>query len=1007
MFSKQINLYQARLMGAASMAALITAGAAGAARAQGADAASQPQTGSAVQEVVVTGSRLTAAGFTTPTPVTVLSGAAMQTLNLTNVGQAINELPSFRASNTPTTNGFGSFNVGAQIVNLYGLGVNRSLVLVDGRRLPPVTRENTVDLNQIPSEMVDRTEVVTGGASAAYGSDAVAGAVNIILNKKLTGLKGQADYGISQVGDGSDYHLSLAGGSDFAGNRGHFVAGGEYENQNGIGNCFTRRWCQPSQIVTNAGADSVPGQPAFIRADSNAGYFANQNGVVSIINNSPPSTAAIRNLFGTGGVTFTPTGAPVGYALGAPGSGNSVVGGNFTPSQTFTQLLVPVERHTFYGHADYNLTETVKTFGELSYAHVGGMTQQSSYFGAPISIFADNPFVPAQIRALIGAAPATPSGTRPAAGLFNLAILGQRRGVSSSTADSYRVAGGFDAKLNERFSVDGYYQFSHTSRNQSVANDLVTGAGRVINAPGGGISNAGSYDYFAWATDAVVSPGGTGLPAAGMPTCRALISPDAALRAAAAGCTPYNPFGSSSVPSASLDYVYRTLTETIDIDQHAAGGNIQAKLFDLPAGPVAATAGVEYRHDTDKLVHDPLSTVFAYFQNFGADYNAHDDVVEVFGEAAAPILRDQPFAKNLSLDGAIRQAHYNVAGFGSYNQAASSLSFDATTWKVGVVYEPTDWLRLRASTSRDVRAPNLFDLFQASASNFTSVANRFAAGSPAQFPATLAGGNPALVPEKATTNTYGFVLQPRWGWTTGLRLSVDYFDIRVDDYIGTSGAQNIVDQCYYFKNPQMCALIKFGAANAITEIDNTNVNLQWLRTQGFDVEADYRLPLAKLKADLPGAVTFRLLGTNTRNSSTNLFGTVTNQAGVDGAGGIPQWILNMYGTYSAGPINLTLQGRYITPGLFDPTKIGPRQSGYSVSLPNSINNNYVDGAFYLNLNASYDVIQRADKRLQVFASIRNLLDAAPPSDPQTAYSTNPIYFDQIGRYFRLGVRFNY
>jgi outer membrane receptor protein involved in Fe transport len=706
-------------------------------------------------------------------------------------------------------------------------------------------------------------------------------------------------------------------------------------------------------------------------------------------------------------VTFTPSGVPTGYSLGAPGSGNSVVGGNFTPSQDFTQLSVPVERHTFYGHADYDVSDSLKTFGEVSYAHVSGVTQQSSYFGSPISIFADNPFIPSQIRGLVGAAPATPSGTRPAAGVFNLAILGQRRGVSSSTADSYRVATGFDAKLSDRFSVNGYYQFGHTTRDQSVANDLVTGAGRVINAPGGGISNAGSYDYFAWATDVVASPGGAGVPAAGTPMCRALISPDPALRAAAAGCTPYNPFGASSVSPAALDYVYRTLTETIDIDQHAAGGDVQAKLFDLPAGPLAATAGVDYRHDSDKLVHDPLSTVFAYFQNFGADYHAHDDVVEVFGEAQAPLLKDQPLAKSLSVDGAVRQAHYNIAGFGSYNQIASSLAFDATTWKVGVVYEPTDWLRLRASTSRDIRAPNLYDLFQASASNFTSVVNRFVAGSPAQFPATLAGGNPALVPERATTNTYGFVIQPKWGWTSGARLSVDYFDIRVDDYIGTSGAQTIVDQCYYFKNPQMCALIKFGAGNAITEIDNTNVNLQWLRTQGFDVEADYRFALSKLKVDWPGTLTFRFLGTDTLNSSTNLFGTITNQAGADGAGGIPKWILNTYGTYSAGPASFTLQARYITPGIFDPTKVGPGQAGYSVALPNSINDNFVNGAFYLNLNASYNIIQREGKQLQIFASVRNLLDAAPPSDPQTAYSTNPIYFDQIGRYFRLGFRFNY
>ena len=990
--------------GAVSAVALACAGALSTAHAQ--EAATAPAAGAApaaVGEIVVTGSRLTIAGFTAPTPVTVLSGATMQTLNLTNVGDAISQLPSFRASNTPTTNGFGSFNVGAQIVNLYSLGVNRSLVLVDGRRLPPVTREFTVDLNQIPSDLVERTDVVTGGASAAYGSDAVAGAVNIILNKKLTGIRGQADYGVSQTGDGGDYHISLAGGSDFLGGKGHFVIGGEWEDQNGIGNCFTRDWCKPTQVVTNAGVDSVPGQPAFVRADNNAGWFANTNGVISLINNSTPATAGIRNLFGTGGVTFTPSGTPVAYTLGAPGNGNSVVGGMFTPSQNFTQLLVPVERHAIYAHADYDVSESLRTFGEVNYAHVWGQTQQSPYFGTPISIFADNPYIPAALRGLVGPAPATPSATRPAntAAVFNLAILGQRRGVSTSEADSYRVAVGFDARLNARWSVNGYYQFGHTDRDQSVANDLVVGAGRVINSPTGGISNAGSYAYFPWATDVVASPGGAGLPAAGTPICRALISPDPALRAAAQGCSPYNPFGAANTSQDALNYVYRTLTENIVLDQHAVAGNVQAELLDLPAGPLAATAGFEYRHDYERLVHDPLSQVFAYFQNFGADYNAHDDVIEGYAEAQVPIVKDLPLANSLSFDGAVRQAHYDIAGFGSFNQVAASTRFDSTTWKVGLVYDMTDWLRFRGSISRDVRAPNLYDLFQASASNFTSVVNRFVGGT--NFPASLAGGNPDLVPEKATTNTYGFVLQPKWGWSNGLRLSADYFDIRVDDYIGTTSAQNTVDQCYYYSNQQMCGLIKFGPGQQIIEIDTANINLQWLRAQGWNVEADYRLPLSRFSTQWPGALTLRLLATDTLNSSTNVFGNITNQAGAT----LPRWVLNTYGTYENGPLAVTLQARYISPGVFDPTKIGPGQTGYAVNLPNSINDNFIDGIVYLNLNASYDVIRRDNKKLQLFLSVRNLLDAAPPTDPQLAYSTNPAYFDQIGRYFRVGFRFTY
>ena len=183
------------------------------------------------EAIIVTGSRLARSTFDTPSPVTVLGGADFAQLQITNVGEGVAELPAFRPSNNPATNGFGSFNVGAQIVNLRGLGVTRNLVLVDGRRFAPTTREGSVDLNFIPSTLVSRVEVVTGGASAAYGSDALAGVVNVILDTELEGFKAQLDQGISGEGDGRNLHAGIGYGAAFAGNAGHFVIGGEYSDQ--------------------------------------------------------------------------------------------------------------------------------------------------------------------------------------------------------------------------------------------------------------------------------------------------------------------------------------------------------------------------------------------------------------------------------------------------------------------------------------------------------------------------------------------------------------------------------------------------------------------------------------------------------------------------------------------------------------------------------------------------------------------------------------------------------
>ena len=187
------------------------------------------------ETIIVTGSRLARTTFDTPQPVTVLGAQDFERLQITNVGEGVAELPAFRPSNTPATNGFGSFNVGAQIVNLRGLGVTRNLVLVDGRRFAPTTREGSVDLNFIPSTLVSRVEVVTGGASAAYGSDAIAGAVNVILDSQLDGLKAQLDHGIAGEGDGANLHAGIGYGSSFAGGDGHFVIGAEYSDQDKVG----------------------------------------------------------------------------------------------------------------------------------------------------------------------------------------------------------------------------------------------------------------------------------------------------------------------------------------------------------------------------------------------------------------------------------------------------------------------------------------------------------------------------------------------------------------------------------------------------------------------------------------------------------------------------------------------------------------------------------------------------------------------------------------------------
>jgi iron complex outermembrane receptor protein len=976
---------------------LTTLGAAGAAHAQATDDSTQTTKDDPLEQVVVTGSRIARTGFDTPSPVTVMGGDELRALSVTNIGAAVSQLPAFRASNNPTTNGFGSFNVGAQIVNLRALGVTRNLILVDGRRFAPTTREGSADLNLIPSMLIERTEIVTGGASAAYGSDAVAGVVNVILDKKLSGLRAQVDYGVSDESDGDNYHATLAGGSDYLGGRGHFVLGGEYEKQDGIGNCFVRDWCRPGAIVTNNGFNTPAGVsnglPNFVRSDSNAGYWMTTGGVVSGAGNalllSKLNEAGV--IPSAAGMQFDGSGKPVAYTPGSLVSGITQIGGDIVPAYSDTNLIVPVKRYTLYGHTDVDLTDNVKGFFEASYGYVTGSVLQSAFFDTAITIRSGNPFIPAEIQSVM---------TQNNIASFTMGRLGDdlARGFSTSTADVYRATTGLNGKFGDTtWTWDAYYQYGKTKRLQTVEGNRIQGNPdpALANSPANPLN-------FARAVDAVLDTETVITPETGSIVCRATLSPDPALRAAAAGCVPLNLFGTGRFDPAARDYVYGTLREDIDIDQNVVAANTQGNVAELWAGPLVLAGGLEFRRDRIDVAHDPLSNLFAYFQNFGADYNGTTKVVEGYLEAELPLLRDRPGAHRLDLNVAGRHAHYDIDGFGSYLRTQVSNTIDANTWKASLSWEPLEGLRFRGTRSRDIRAPNFADLFLASASSFAPVVNRFANNAP-QFPTTLSGGSPTLDAERADTTTFGVVVQPPWDWSRGLQLSVDYFDIEVDGYIAAPGAQLIVDRCFA-GNQQACGLITFGAGQSITQVRNVSVNLDQLATRGEDIELSYRVPFA---SGAGGELSMRLLASHVEESTTKTFGIAIDRAGQTGSllsSGVPDWLLNAYVTYSRKPFSVTLQGRFIDSGVIDATRIDPSDPGYRPTLPNSTNDNHVASAFYANLFGTLDIPAFKDQQVQVFAVINNLFDKVPPFAPEGQYPTNPTYFDQIGRTYRLGAR---
>jgi outer membrane receptor protein involved in Fe transport len=949
-----------------------------------------------LEAVVVTGSRIAVSGFTTPTPVTVLGAEAIEDLNITNIGVGANQLPAFRATTTPATNGWGSFNVGAQSVNLRGLGTGRNLVLVNGRRLAPVSAGlgAAADLNMIPSALVQRMDVVTGGASAAYGADALAGATNIILNTNLTGLRATLDYGTTDQGDGDSYHVALAGGMAFAGGRGHFVVGGEWDKSDGVGNCLERKqsYCQNRETMTytNSGYASNNGLPNYVVVRGTSGFIGNYNGVIVNIPGSASANPnlAIRNMFGTGGITFNDAGQPIPYTLGQYTSlGYYGTGNQTTSGLGFAELQVPVERYATFGHAYFDFTDSVRGWTEVAVNHVKGDTLQAVFYGAARPIYADNVFIPQAVRTAAGLGPLTPSTGAPAGpALFNLLFLGPRRGESSSDVNSWMAATGLDLQINDKWKAVTSYQYSHTHRLQVVDNAMVTGN------PNAGANPAIAYSYLPWALDAVMGPNGT-------PVCRASISTNAALRAAAADCKPYNPFG-RNVSQESLDYVYSTLFEDQVMSQHALSAGVTGSVFDLPAGPLAIAAGLEFRRDKADVTHDDLANLYAYFQNYGTDYSGKLNAAEGYLEAEIPLISGMKGVDALSVNAAGRRTRYKISGEGVAGPSGNT--YWANTWKVGMAYQPVEWTRFRATVSRDIRAPIYYELFATSSSSFGSVLNRWDGNNP-ENPSVFGGGNPQLRPEKGLTKTFGVVVQPPF--IDGLSASLDYYAIKITGNIGSAGAaQTIIDNCYQGIT-QYCDLLSFSndARSDITQVRTGNVNLQWTKNQGIDTEIAYRLPLSKF-SELPGRLDFRLLGNHLLKAQTLNNTTLTDSTDAYGS----SWTVSLITGYTADRWQVNLTTRYVGGGKVNVLYFDPSDSGYQGTTQlNSVNTNHIGSATYFNLNGSISF--DADRKVEAFWQINNLLDRLPPVIPTSPVGvqsspSSATYYDTIGRSYKVGVR---
>ncbi len=963
--------------------------------------------------IIVTGSRIQRdSGFDQPTPATVIGGDLMENLGQVNISEALNLIPQQSNFQSDAVSGItAGANVGASYANLRGLNPSngtRTLTLVNSRRFIPTSDGGAIDLNVIPAAMIERVETVTGGASAAYGSDAITGVVNILLETRFEGIKAQADYGQTFRGDGKSYHASLMGGTGFAGGRGHLTVGGEYQKNEGIGDCAkVRVWCAESwDIFTNAnnvllgGGQSgynIPGSPGYGLPHYVIGPDSKQanNDPRGVVRDRAPAALAARNK------RFTDDGMHVvdydpGRFLNSFQFG-SRQGGDGASTYDDSDLQTPMERWVGYLYGEYELTDAITVQTELTYADRSA--SNTSYVVGPRSTFFvnnDNPFIPDDLRVLL-------DGTNFSLGKDLDHIL---TSVNQADTKVFRGLLGLSGELFGDWTWDAYYQYGRNKRHQERSNNRVNSA-------------------FQFALEAVDEGQFLDGTPNGNVVCKELLRPDP--DPIAEGCLPMNLFGLNQVDPDALAYVYRDVQEDFKYSQHVLAGAVQGTVHKgWGAGPISAAAGVDYRSEGGDVTHGDIPFYNDFAFTFGLDYSGDITVIEGFTELNVPVFADSAIGDLFELNGAVRYTRNHAVN----NDTDEEKTSKAVSWKVSGIYDITDGLRLRGSRSRDIRAAGFRELFlrnvpTESGSTSGIVENPWLPGTPpiGDDPTPiLNGGSFALSPEKADTTTAGIVLQP--SFIPGLRLSADWYQIEVKDAVSTLGGNRIVEFCNDFD--LFCDRITFAAPDRmdITFIDARQVNLAKMEVRGFDFEAAYSMRLADIAANLDGSLNARLLVNHQYDFivQANPAADPLDYAGQSGPvadGGdfnpSPPWVWNAFLAYDNGGFNVTASWRHLSKGIYRIDRIGPEDPGYAPTLEDSITTNRVDAVSYYGLAMSYQIPVggAGDRYVELFGSINNIFDTDPPVAPGggggggSNYPTNPVYFDTFGSRFRAGIRVRY
>lgn len=925
----------------------------------------------ATEEIVITGSRITRNGFDQPTPVTVIGTADIQAAAPANIADFVNQIPSVAGSVTPANSqrNLSAGTVGVNTINLRNLGSNRTLVLLDGKRSVGSTATGTVDVNTIPQGLVKSVEVVTGGASSVYGSDAVAGVVNFILDRSFTGLKGELTAGETTYGDDNTYRVSLTGGFDFAGGRGHILINGDFVRRGGVFGA-PRPWAEKGVHLTqNPYYTATNGAPELL--------VSAQSGLNTLTGGGIITSGVAR------GTYFGPGGAVNQYNYGPNRVNNSpwTIGGDWQQSlHYFGTSIQPAEAlEGIFGRASFKIWDNFEVFTEITY----NRSKSTNWGGygtdkANVTIRTENPFVPASVRARLQAA----NQTSFTLGTWN-ADLPTRLSENERKVQRYLFGFQGDFKLLKLdWNWDGYFQKGITDSFENVV--------------------ATNQIQIRYAQDAVLN-------SAGQIVCR--VTRDGSTDPLAAGCVPYNRMGIGVNSPEAIDYVSGRPSRNQVFEQDVYALNFNTKIPNGLVDDIGLAFGMEHRREKIGGSVAPGSESGWIAGNYLASRGSYT-VTEGYLETLVPLPWKFEFT------GAARVTSYSRSG-------------TVVTWKAGLSWQPIDDLRLRITRSRDIRAPNLSELFQAGTRNTNTVSDPWQNNVAIRYTQTVAG-NLNLQPEKADTLGVGLVYRP--SFIPGLGISVDYYDIKINGAIGTLGPQAIVDRCFEQTNVELCNRLQavvnnvpiafgspgFSLANGAPGVQefliaNSPFNFLANRSRGIDIEVSYNFDLDKIIRNAPGTVSLRGLATHFITATqSNGVDPPTDSAGENAFGGPPDWNYRLTLAYTTERFNFQLIGRGLSDGVYNNDFV---ECTSNCPATNSINrtiaNNRIKGAFYIDTYLAYNL--PFDKfKPQVFLRVTNLFNRDPvligkgPSDNSNVDTgINQTLYDFLGRTFRVGLRFNW